>query len=271
MTLEDKAGERTMLILQLGQLLAPIVQLADKFPPSTSVDYRIVAATFEVDVNHWANEVSRFVVIGGVRFSHEYDDIVRSQRHLLRELVGLAKTTSQDDTWRQERLKTLLEEYRTKTLDAIDQVPITWQPQLLEARTPFSTYLKIRDAVGTAIRRIHYFDRYVDDNFFPLYLRHVDRSLEIRLVTTKGNQNYGITNVTPVSRLAAQEFSDYRLIERQPSDIHDRNLRVDDNIFHFGSSVKDAGRHPMNFTLADSSPQAHQIFDNLISGGKVVT
>lgn len=125
--------------------------------------------------------------------------------------------------------------------------------------------------MGTAAHRIHYFDRYVNEEFFRLYLRDLDRSLEIRLVTTKGNQDFGVDNLLPVSGLVAQEFSNYQLIECHHTNLHDRNLRIDDNIFHLGASLKDAGRHPMNFSLADSSAQAHQILDDVMGGGTVVS
>jgi hypothetical protein len=76
--------------------------------------------------------------------------------------------------------------------------------------------LAIYDAVRTAKRRLHYFDRYLDSDFFALYLRDLDRAVEVRLVTTAGTNHYGVTNVAAVSTLAAKEFSDYQLVELRP-------------------------------------------------------
>jgi len=164
-----------------------------------------------------------------------------------------------------------LHDCQASTLAAIDRVPIDWLPQLLEGNTPFAVYLKLRDAIGTAKRRIHYFDRYLNEDFFPLYLRGADRSLEIRLVTTRGNHYYGITNVVHVSRLAGLEFAVFKLLECVPQDLHDRNLRIDDTIFFLGTSIKDAGKHPTNFAPSDSTAAGHAILDSIVSKGVVVT
>src|SRR3954463_15298963 len=43
------------------------------------------------------------------------------------------------------------------------------------------------------------------------------------------------------------------LIECLPTDLHDRNLRIDDTVFFLGTSIKDAGTQPTNFSPADST------------------
>jgi hypothetical protein len=142
--------------------------------------------------------------------------------------------------------------------------------ELLAAQTPFSVYLKLRDVIGTAKKRVHLFDRYLDSDFYDLYMRSLPRSLEIRLVTTKGKPNFGVTNVLAVSRLAAGEFTDYQLIQCDAADMHDRNLRIDDLIFFLGPSVKDAGDHPTNFSVTDGSPSAHAVLDSVLTKGTIV-
>jgi len=271
MNTQDKAAEHQMLILKFGMLLEPINKLAHKSPPPNSKEYRVAAAKFQQDFGHWRGEVQPFVAIGDVYFDNEYNEIVRGPGSLLGEIGRLAKVSPGDDNAKQAQLRKFLEQIQKETLGAISQVPIDWEPQLLEAATPYSTYLKINDAMGTATRRIHYFDCYLKADFFDLYLRYRDRSLEIRLVTTRGKADYGVVNVAAVSKLAAQEFTDYRLVQCQSSDMHDRNLRIDDNIFHIGASVKDAGQKPTNFTPADNSAAAHGIFDDLINNGTIVT
>lgn len=268
---QDKVAERDTLILQLGLLLKSITVLADKSSPPNSTEYRVAVATFRQDFARWRAEAGQFAVVGGVEFGHELQDIVLGPKRLVGEIANLAKASSMDDNAKQAELRNFIKQCQKDTLDAINQVPIALEPELFAAGTPFSTYLKIRDAMGTATRRIHYFDRYLDANFFPLYLRDKDRSLEIRLVTTHGKADCGVVNVTAVSQLVGQEFTDYQLVESQPSKLHDRNLRIDDNIIHLGPSVSDAGQQPTNFTLADNSPSAHAILDDLITNGTIVT
>jgi hypothetical protein len=124
--------------------------------------------------------------------------------------------------------------------------------------------------MATATRRIHYLDRYLDTDFFHLYMRDLNRGLEIRLSTTKGKASYGVANVSSVSRLAAVEFANYQLIECMPADLHDRNLRVDDFVFFLGPSAKDAGTQPTNFSPADDSPMGHAVLDAIMARGCVV-
>ena len=83
-------------------------------------------------------------------------------------------------------------------------------------------------------------------------------------------KSFGVTNVLPVSRVAAGEFTNYQLIECLPADLHDRNLRVDDTVFFLGTSIKDAGTHPTNFSPADSTIAAHAVLDGIMAKGTVI-
>jgi hypothetical protein len=270
MTESDKAAQRSTLIFQFGKLLAPLFELADKTMPPTAADYQIVTARCMPDRKRWSDEVDQFVSFGEYRFAHLYDDILREPNKLLHEMPKMARSIA-DDASRQADFRDRLIVCRDKALTAIDLVPIQWTARLHEAMTPFSIYLKFRDAIGTAKRRVHYFDRYLDTEFFNLYLRDLSRSVEVRLVTTIGRTNFGVTNVLSVSNLAAREFVDYQLIECLPGDLHDRNLRVDDTVFFLGTSIKDAGTQPTNFSPADSSPSGHSVLDSIMTNGKVVS
>ncbi|MCI0558427.1 MAG: hypothetical protein MN733_08020 [Nitrososphaera sp.] len=266
----DKAAERSTLIRKFGRLLAPIHDLTEKPTPPTSTEYQVATARFEQDYHQWGAEVNQFVIVGGVTFRHAGHDITEGARDIINSLTRLARSAPSEPSAKQSELAAILRQSEKETLAAINQVPIEWAPRLLEEQTPFSTCLKIRDAIGTAKHRIHYFDRYLDSDFYDLYLRAIDRALEIRLVTTKGNKNYGIANVILISKLAAQEFANYQLIECTPTDIHDRNLRIDDMIFFLGTSINDAGKYPMNFSPGDSTPNSHNILDKILEKGMKV-
>lgn len=269
MTERDKAAQRSTLIFQLGKLLAPLYELAEKTPPPPPADYQIAAARGIPDSQRWNSEVDEFATVAGYRFGHLVNDIAQGPHNLLHALPDWAKTNA-DDASRQTTLRDRLNQCRQITLEAIDRVPIEWTARLHEAQTPFSVYLKIRDSIGTAKRRVHYFDRYLDTEFFHLYMRDLNRGLEIRLVTTKGKASFGVGNVLPVSKLAAGEFTNYQLIECLPADLHDRNLRIDDTVFFLGTSIKDAGTQPTNFSPADSTPAGHGVLDAIMAKGSVV-
>ena len=240
MTESDKAAQRSILIYQLGKLLAPVSDLAERSTPPPASEYFIVAARCLPDKDKWAAEVVQFTTFGEYRMDGLASDITKHAHNLLHHLKDWAQPPL-DDAGRQAHLRTQLEGCRQATLATIDRVPIEWASHLHEAKTPFSVYLRIRDAIGTAKRRVHYFDRYLNTDFFDVYMRNLGRSLEVRLVTTRGNAGYGVLNVQNVSRLAAGEFARYELIQCDTSYLHDRNLRIDDLIFFLGPSIKDAG------------------------------
>ena len=270
MTEKDKAAQRSTLIFEFGKLLAPLFELAEKTPPPIAAEYHIAAARGIPDSQRWSSEVNEFATVHGYRFGHLANDIMREPHNLLHALPDWAKTNA-DDASRQATLRDRLAQCRQLTLEAIDQVPIEWTARLHEAQTPFSVYLKIHDAIGTAKRRVHYFDRYLDTEFFHLYLRDLNRALEVRLVTTQGKSSFGVTNVSSISRLAAGEFTNYQLIECLPTDLHDRNLRIDDTVFFLGTSIKDAGTQPTNFSPADSTAAGHAVLDGIMAKGTVIT
>jgi len=112
---------------------------------------------------------------------------------------------------------------------------------------------------------LDYFDRYINLDFFELYLRDLSRDIDIVVVTTPGNAKFGVQNIAALSRLAAQEFKSFQLFQCQPHELHDRNLRIDDHIFHLGSGACNPGTYPTNFTPADSSPAGQKILDDLIA------
>lgn len=265
MNSKDKAAQRTTLVLGLGLLLRPLQDLARQSPPPAASAYNITAAKCRRDLEQWYEEVRTFCTFDGYALNDLCQDILLEPQNLIHYLGQYARNS--DDTARQLEFSYQLSLCRELTLAAIDRVPIEWNPHLHDAKTPLSVHFHIRDAIGTAKQRVHFFDRYLDADFYPLYLRELSRNIEVRLITTKGKLNFGVTNVLPVSKLAAGEFQNYQLIECLPADLHDRNLRIDGAIFHLGPSIKEAGTSPTNFTPADGSVNAHAILDSIIAKG----
>jgi hypothetical protein len=137
---------------------------------------------------------------------------------------------------------------------------------MFEANTPFTSYLRIREATAIVRSRLHYFDRYLNPAFFELFLGGIPRDAQVRLITT----SRGIKSVDAVSQLARREFPDYQLIEADAGYFHDRNLRVDDHVFSLGPGIDRAGVSLTNFGPAEDSSRAHAELDKLIAIGTVV-
>lgn len=169
------------------------------------------------------------------------------------------------------RVETEVRNGREMFFEYIDRIPIEWEPVVFAANTPFTSYLRIKESIVSVKRRLHYFDRYLKPDFFSLFLASVDNTVPVRLVTTSGNSQYGVAGVAAVSRLVRGQFSDYQLIEVAPTHLHDRNLRVDDQIFSLGTGVDRTGIALTNFGPSDSSSKAHEEFDRIIATGRVVS
>ncbi len=261
-----------MLLVALGRLLAKPNELAERPTPPTATDHRIVAAQLAQDLSRWDNEVSRFVTVEGLRFDNEFNEICQATRKVRNILEAAARNAETDAPGAQELLKATIKVLEADAISGIEKVPIDWAFRMLDRQTPFSAHLLIRDAIGTAKTRLHIFDRYLDTDFFELYLRHVPRTLQIRLVTIKGKpRDHGVEGVRSVSALVSAEFADYQLLQVTKEDLHDRNLRVDDLVFTLGSSLHEAGCKPTNFGPGDSSPTGHRNLDDILSRGVLIT
>jgi hypothetical protein len=131
-------------------------------------------------------------------------------------------------------------------------------------------YLKIKEATDTVKKRFEYFDRYLKPDFFQLFLGSIDSRVSIKLITTTGKSQYGVNGVIAVAKLVAKEFADFQFIEVSPAVLHDRNLRLDDQIFSLGPGVDRAGIALTIFGPTDSSDGAHEGLDKIIASGNVV-
>ena len=101
MTEKDKAAQRSMLIFQLGKLLAPLFELAEKTPAPTAAEYQIASARGLPDADdRWSAEVNQFATIGDVWFGHIARDIMREPHNLLYGMPEMARGIA-DDTSRQ--------------------------------------------------------------------------------------------------------------------------------------------------------------------------
>ena len=105
--------------------------------------------------------------------------------------------------------------------------------------TPYNAYKDIRDITVLATKKLIIVDPYVDGSVVTL-LENVKPGVEIRVLTRKMQGDF---------QLAAQKFKGQREMAGQGSlevrkdkgGFHDRFIVADDNFFHLGTSIKDAG------------------------------
>lgn len=287
-----KTAERSQLIYEFGILMQPLEDLLRTEQSQPAAEYRIAIAKVQAGDSEWRMTVKRFATFADdVFFQLEFQDLSHVPERCWGELSGIVKDPiiSKDPERLRMRLTPILKNARKTFFEGIERIPVQWEPAVFEANTPFTSYLRIKEAIAGVRRRLHYFDRYLKPDFFELFLASMversapgvhlrneglipdDRGVEVRLVTTAGKVDYGVAAVSAVARLAEQELDDFKLIEVAPADLHDRNLRIDDLIFTLGPGVDRAGIALTNFGPTDASEEAHAQFDQLIRKGKVVS
>ena len=264
----SKSRQKANLSIEFGILIQPLTELASA-NSLTPTDCRIAIAKVDAGLNNWSRSVESFVTLAsdivlndiGVTIRNAPIHAVSSIRHHLNN-----ETYKNNPNQLREEIIQILARSKAEFIGAVDQVPIDWLPEIFAANTPYTAYLRIKEVVDGARIKFHYFDRYLKRDFVDLFLHSVSRNLEIRLVTTRR----GISAVEEVSKLAAREFSNFRLVEADPSAFHDRNLRIDDKLFSLGPSIDRAGIALTNFGPTQASPDTLRAFDQLIASGTVI-
>lgn len=270
----EKPAQKTQLIYEFAILFQPLEELVRAKQPPSLNEYRLAVAKIQAGDSVWRDRVKQFTTFASdIFFAAEFQDISHVPELCWRHLQDVLKDPSnQSDPVRlREGVKALVDIAQSNFFNFIERIPITWEPVIFQANTPFTSYLRIQESVASVRHRLHYFDRYLKPDFFRLFLAGVDSSVSIRLVTTSGNPTFGVAGVAAVANLCRQQFDDFQLIQVEPRDLHDRNLRVDDHIFSLGPGVDRAGMALTNFGPSESSPEAHEQFDNVIAAGSIVS
>lgn len=272
----QKAQQRDELICQFGILISPLEELAVMRPAPTRDQYSIAIARVQAGDAHWRQNVKSFATFADdIIFGQEASNVAHVPEVLIRHtrdaLSRVEESPDLDGT--QSRFAEILTNSKSEFFKLLQQIPFDWEPEIFAANTPFTSYVRILETLSIVNQRFHYFDRYLKDEFFHLFLKRLDRKVEIRLITTAGRPGanaFGVADVTPVSNLARQEFCNYQLIQVDPTQLHDRNMRVDDLNFSLGPGTDRAGFALTNFGPADNSPEAQQEFDAVMAGGTVI-
>lgn len=268
-----KAHQRDQLIMEFGILIQPFDDLARSKKAPNLESYRIAIAKVQVGDRMWRQKAKEFATFAqDIIFNDAFSDISHVPERfcrLINELISNPNMAFVLDAVF-ERFTEELANAKHQFLESVKKVPFEWEPILFEANTPFTSYLRIKESIALVNNRLHYFDRYLKEYFFHLFLKFLGSNISVCLVTTSGDRNYGINNVLHISDLARQQFKNYQLIEVEPEILHDRNLRIDDQIFTLGPGLDRAGMALTNFSPSDSSAAAHRELDKIIEQGNII-
>ena len=249
----NRKREQAELFFQLGQLLGPMLKMAEN-PDSYDTEERTrIIARYCSDENQFRKALQRFTQ---GEPGHNY----MPQFHHIQVAMGNFWTHATSGDF--QRVCADIVRLRDLMTDTLHSIPIPVESSIHEARTPFSTYCLVKDLCTTVQSEITWLDRYFDHTIFYRYLADVPNGMSITLVTypdTKcqsARDRQRCSDFLDMSRLFAQERGPqaYRLITDEH--FHDRWLRCDDKLFSLGGSIKDLGKDStFTITKLDSTPE----------------
>lgn len=264
MNVKDKPREKYELIKNFALLIKPLEDSAKRQPIPDIESYKIAVGQVNNDIEKFMRMVQKFVVFPNANYNNEYGDIYTVYLSFNSKYRNKLKVTKLENPKEfQDEFKEDLVKFDSSFYQIIDSIPIDWHLRHFEEKTPFTAHLGILDCISEARSSLVYIDRYLKPNFFKLYLRDLDRSISIRLLTTK----ISVADILDVSELCRQEFSDYKLIKFDPKDYHDRTLRVDNKVFNIGSGICEAGIKSTTFGPGPNTLEYNNEIDDLITNG----
>lgn len=257
----DRKQQQAELLVALGELLRPLQDVAD-FPGNHNTQARAKAcAKFIFDADVFIGLLHKFSHSQpGHRYDMETNKVIHARNRLRNELAEHRDNDA--------KLRASLADCRNVMLTAILDIPSESDSEVLEARSPFQAYCKMKAFFETTATRIIWADQYMGAGLFHRYLNVLPDSVEVVLVTKDRGNHPEYQSFLDVSRLYATErgATKYRLVVESTS--HDRWLRSDDQLYHLGGSAKDAGkRSPFTISKMAPTPANFQQLDGLIAGG----
>ena len=163
--MNEKSSERNRLIYEFGILMQPLEDLLTDAQTHNIDAYRIAIAKVQSGDASWRTSVRQFATFAqDVFFNAEFQDISHVAERCLREVGKFIKdpTISSDSRRLQLRLAPILKTARKEFFEGLERIPVHWEPVVFEANTPFTSYLRIKEATAGVQRRFHYFDRYLN-------------------------------------------------------------------------------------------------------------
>jgi hypothetical protein len=266
----SRLAARDDLFTSLGLLAAPILRAAaDLGTDPSSIPF--LRSQFRKDYNEFVKKVEAYGKVGATEFQDEWLRVRNVAWELHNMLTVLEQVPRRGDDL--TRVENIIASIRS----VIHSIPMQDPDMILPAASPFMTYLTLRAHCAGARNRVDLFDPYLNQTPFHRYLCVIDAAVPITLVTSDAVMVIGANNLPAGRRrdrilavselLAAERPTSYRFLVA--AGIHDRHLRIDDQIFHLGGSVKDAGRSAA-YTIAklDNTTSNHAALDALISSAE---
>ena len=224
---------------------------------------------FKRDLKDWCERLDAFCDCMGVKYDFEYGEIVDLTQRLH---LNLNCTTSLSSIELLQLCRRGLQANYFKTIEWIRAVPVDIGDIIFEPNNPYRSYLLFRSLCSNASRRIEIFDPYLDATVFHRYLSDIQSDVDVKVITdetimlSRKKKDEPIRDrIVAVSELLAHERPEHYRFLVVPS-LHDRHLRVDDDLFHLGGSMKDAAKNdPFTLGRLDTTDAVNTVLDGYVS------
>jgi len=178
----DKFQERANLRAEFMIFISPLGEIAGLTSAPERDDYLEAFSNIDGCEFEFLEEVTKFSTFGDKK--HRKEDLharvaFSSFNNKYLEKLKVQNIINPDEFHNEfkEDLKKMITEF----IDIIYSIPIDFQSNLTKPNTPFTTHLRILDCISSARNDLDYFDPYLKSNFFHLYLRYLDPSINLTL------------------------------------------------------------------------------------------
>jgi hypothetical protein len=260
----ERKQQQAELILMVGDVLRPLRDVCEQSNSSNEGVRRTVRAQLTTDLGQLRRAVRRYCKDGTADYSNEYEDFDRALSRL--EQIVKVHLVEKPDLVLLD-----LNNVRSQLVSKIIDIPSHSAGGIFEARTPFTTYLRLRTLFATASPRAVVVDRYIAPELFVRYFCVLEPSTQLTVVTWPKASHRGknaYDSFVDIARMYKAERPDFRLLTHP--DIHDRWLQFGTDLYHAGGSSKDAAEASY-YTLSriESSADRERV-EQLIAEGTVV-
>lgn len=230
----SRKEQQAELLISFGELIAPLEELVIHPDEQTEKTRSKACAKYTNDRPRFYETLNKFCKgEKGHNYSVESSAITQTLNGFTNQLFKLREDT--------EQLKNRLQEIRNIVKKNILSIPCELDTEIFEANSPFTVYIKLRSIVECANTQLTFIDPYISAGLIRRYFHYIPNNINITVITKCRTGGTEFNDFIDLSSLFANErgFSKYRLMYHP--DPHDRLLKCDDDVYHLGGSIKDAG------------------------------
>ncbi len=151
--MNDKAWQRNEVIMELGILIQPIVDLVGADAAPALSQYRVACAKVQAGDATWRGSVRKLAsfapdIFMNTEFQKTSHVVERFLRNINTRISGAA--ISNDTDGLQTACTNEVDRMKEDFYGCLSEIPVEWEPEIFAANTPFTAYMKIKDVIATA-------------------------------------------------------------------------------------------------------------------------